>query len=177
MSILPDEILFSLNDAIPCRKLQFRQVSALLCLSSPSTLLVHGVEATGKSLTIRAVLDANDTPSAVVQSQECITTRHLLERTITSIQDALKDHGTNEVESVGDGRCESISAFVVELQQLLEGRGRFILVFDGIDRQREAVPTLLPAMARLGEMVSLRPKHNKVPKLTSPRFQTSPPSS
>jgi hypothetical protein len=37
-----------------------------------------------------------------------------------------------------------------------EGRkGRFVLVFDGIDQQRDAPPTLLPALARLGEIVSL----------------------
>jgi origin recognition complex subunit 5 len=28
-----------------------------------------------------------------------------------------------------------------------------VLVFDGIDQQREAPPTLLPALARLGEFV------------------------
>ena len=44
---------------------------------------------------------------------------------------------------------------MVELQRLLEGRGKHILVFDGIDRQREVAPTLLPAIARLGETVSL----------------------
>jgi origin recognition complex subunit 5 len=44
---------------------------------------------------------------------------------------------------------------VVELQSLLEGRGKFILAFDGIDGQREAATTLLPAIARLGEIVRL----------------------
>jgi len=32
---------------------------------------------------------------------------------------------------------------------------RFVLVFDGIDRQREAPGTLLPGLARLSEIVSL----------------------
>ncbi len=31
---------------------------------------------------------------------------------------------------------------------------RLVLVFDGIDRQKDAPPTLLPALARLGEVVS-----------------------
>jgi len=156
MSMLPGEALLSLTDAIPCRELQIRQLSALLGDHLPSTLIVHGVKATGKSLTIRALLDAVDTPSTVVLSQECITTRYLLERAITSIQNVLSNVGMAEGESIGNRRCESISAFVVELQQLLEGRGRFIVVFDGIDRQREAATTLLPALARLGETVSLR---------------------
>lgn len=53
-----------------------------------------------------------------------------------------------------DGRCESLSTFVVQLQKLLEQKGKFILVFDGIDQQRESLPTLLPAIVRLGEIVS-----------------------
>jgi len=54
-----------------------------------------------------------------------------------------------------DGRCESISVLAVQLQQLLHRQKKFILVFDGIDRQREAPPTLLPAIVRLGEIVKL----------------------
>lgn len=117
--------------------------------------MIHGGEATGKSLTIKAIIKAIQSPSTIVQSQECITTRHLLERTLAGIKDALKrQNGDIEANDV-EGRCESISAFVVELQRLLEGRGKHILVFDGVDHQREVAPTLLPAIARLGETVSL----------------------
>lgn len=177
MSMFPDEVLLSLTDTILCRDLQIRQLSALLAVPFPSTLILHGAKATGKCLTISAILNAIGTPSAVVPSQECITTRHLLERSIISIQDAFPEYGTDVDESVANRRCESISAFVVELQLLFEGRGRFILVFDGIDRQRDAAPTLLPAMTRLGEMVCRRPRFPEVPKLTDPRSQTSPSSS
>lgn len=61
------------------------------------------------------------------------------------------------------GRCESLAQFVVELGRLLNDqvpratsnvKRRFVLVFDGIDKQREPPPTLLPALARLGELVS-----------------------
>jgi origin recognition complex subunit 5 len=45
----------------------------------------------------------------------------------------------------------------VNLQGILEGHGdKFVLVFDGIDAQREAPPTLIPALARFGEMVYTR---------------------
>ena len=115
---------------------------------SPPTLIIHGPEASGKSLTISHLLDAIGTPCAVVPSKECITTRHLLERTLSGVSNALGDNA----QSI-DGRCESISNFVVQLQRLLEGQKKFILVFDNIDRQREAAPTLLPALARLGEIV------------------------
>lgn len=114
---------------------------------------MHGVEATGKSQTVKAILDAIDTPSAIIRSQECITTRYLLERTITVVKEEVSAHGQLEEARTLDGRCESISAFVVELQDLLARKEKFILVFDGIDRQREAAPTLLPAITRLGEIV------------------------
>ena len=120
---------------------------------SPSTIIVHGVEATGKSLTVKAILDAIDTPSAILRSQECITTRHLLQRTTGEVKEALAAHGQLKETASLDGRCESISAFLVELQTLLAAKEKFILVFDGIDRQRETAPTLLPAIARLGETV------------------------
>ena len=120
---------------------------------SPSTILLHGVEATGKSLIVDALLKAIETPSAILRSQECITTRHLLERTIAVVKEVLAAHGQLEEANWSDGRSESISAFVVELQRLLKGNEKFILVFDGIDRQREAAPTLLPAIVRLGETV------------------------
>jgi len=170
-SLLPHELSLSLNQSILCREIQLQQLTCLLNVStfsqrlassdprqpdypSPATLCIHGVEATGKTLAIEAILDALKIPSAVVRSQKCITTRHLLERTISAVRTALEDDVVNSEIQTVDGRCDSISAFVVNLQRLLEGAARFVLVFDGIDRQREAAPTLLPALVRLGEIVS-----------------------
>lgn len=60
-------------------------------------------------------------------------------------------------------RCENIAQLAAELRKLLEWwfssdhemvlNKSFVLVFDGIDQQKEALPTLLPALARLGEIV------------------------
>ncbi|KAL8811140.1 MAG: hypothetical protein Q9223_007595, partial [Gallowayella weberi] len=149
-SLLPESLLSSLNESIRCRELQIQQTACLLAsdLFSPPNLVLHGTEATGKSLTINALLQAIEPYSAIVRSKECITTRHLLERALTHVQNALG----NTSPSI-DGRCENISTFVVQLQRLLQGCKRFILVFDNIDRQREAAPTLLPTLARLGDLV------------------------
>lgn len=75
------------------------------------------------------------------------------------MQHALGEDEEEARQVAVDGRCESISAFVVQLQRLLQGhhKKKFILVFDNIDRQREAAPTLLPALARLHETVHLLP--------------------
>ncbi|KAL9043463.1 MAG: hypothetical protein Q9214_003352 [Letrouitia sp. 1 TL-2023] len=51
------------------------------------------------------------------------------------------------------------------MQRLLKDMKNFILVLDGIDRQREASPTLLPALIRLGEII---------PSLTTVLIVTSP---
>lgn len=61
------------------------------------------------------------------------------------------------------GRCENLAQLAVELGKLVDNwtvsaeedeQRKFVLVFDGIDRQRDAPPTLLQALARLGEIVS-----------------------
>lgn len=96
---------------------------------------------------------------AIVRSAECITGRHLLETAISATADAV---GWKASVS----RCENLAQLAVEISRLLEGRiqsdsGRlsyssgtkFVMVLDGIDRQRDAPPTLLPALARLAEMV------------------------
>lgn len=115
--------------------------------------MIHGLESTGKTLVTKSVLAALKLPRAVINCRECVTARHLLERTVMACKQGLgEDMGVNGHEAI-DGRCESLSALLVQLQQLFEGIEKFVLVFDGIDRQREAPPTLLPAIARLGELV------------------------
>ncbi|KAL9020085.1 MAG: hypothetical protein Q9185_002699 [Variospora sp. 1 TL-2023] len=153
-TLLPGELLASLNESIRCRELQIQQLACLVAshFPSPPNLVIHGTEASGKTLTINALLRSIDHPSAVIPSRECITTRHLLEQTLIEVQRALGDQEEARQVEI-DGRCESISAFAVQLQRLLQYRTKkkFILVFDNIDRQREAAPTLLPALARLHE--------------------------
>lgn len=129
-------------------------------------IVIHGTEATGKSAVTEAVLEklssCEDGPDqssplryAIINSIECITGRHLLERAIGKVADAL------EWES-RPTRCENLSQLAVELSKMLlhppqhvqrPKDFRFVIVFDAIDRQREAPPTLLPAMARLSEIV------------------------
>jgi len=56
-------------------------------------------------------------------------------------------------------RCENLAQLGVELSRMLKYSGRlpsgfrFVLVFDGVDRQREGPATLLPALGRLHEIV------------------------
>lgn len=122
-------------------------------ISSPSTLVVHGISATCKSTIVRAVLAALEVPHAVVRSAECITGRHLLTKVLWATLEALGRK--SEWERFGKGRCEHVSTLAVLLGECLASTaGKFVLVLDGIDTQREAPQTLLSAVARLGEVVS-----------------------
>lgn len=104
------------------------------------------------------MLSTLQVPHAIVRSTECITGRHLLTKILWMTLEALGRK--EEWESFGRGRCEHVSALAVLLGEILgtrghkDGVGKFVLVLDGIDRQREAPQTLLAALARLGEVVS-----------------------
>ncbi|KAK4455617.1 origin recognition complex subunit 5 C-terminus-domain-containing protein [Podospora aff. communis PSN243] len=173
---LPDELLFStLSQTFPCRDAQIRALATLLHpTAAPSqNLVIYGTEATGKSAITSALLaklgseelsdDEAGLKYAIVNSIECITSRHLFESVVAKVATALKwDHPPS--------KCESLSQLTVGLSKMLKYTPRpdglrFVLVFDGIDRQREAPPTLLPALARLSEII---------PCLTSVFIVTSP---
>lgn len=184
---LPSDLLTTLAQSFPCREPQIRTFATLVHpRAAPArNLIVHGPEATGKSaVTARLLAALHDQadPSAaldyaIIRSAECVTARHLFERTVAAVSDAVDWDGTPS------GRCETLATLTVELGRILEGYGdngnrrgeqevlnrhdedgekndtrrRFVLVFDGIDRQREAPPTLLPALARLSEIVGFIP--------------------
>ncbi|KAI0900301.1 origin recognition complex subunit 5 C-terminus-domain-containing protein [Annulohypoxylon nitens] len=163
---LPDDLLATLIESFPCRDAQIRALATLLYpRAAPCrNLIIHGTEATGKSAVTSRLLEAlsssrTDTDDsllnyAIVKSAECVTARHLFERTIGSVADALQSEGNGSV-----GRCETLAALTVELTKLLkydqshDKNWRFVLVFDGIDHQRDAPPTMLPALARLSEII------------------------
>ncbi|KAI0192707.1 origin recognition complex subunit 5 C-terminus-domain-containing protein [Xylaria flabelliformis] len=156
---LPDDLLASLITSYPCRDAQVNALATLLHprIAPCRNVVVHGTEATGKSAIIGELLQVlrNESPSdlnyAIVKSAECVTARHLFERTVGLVGDALQNGST-------PGRCETLAALTAELTKLLkyaerDAQSRFVLVFDGIDRQRDAPPTLLPALARLSEII------------------------
>ncbi|KAF7171931.1 hypothetical protein CNMCM6106_006259 [Aspergillus hiratsukae] len=156
--MLRAESLRSISQRWPCREVQTRQLACLLGsgISSPSTVVVHGISATCKSTIVRAVLSSLAVPHAIVRSTECITGRHLLTKILWATLEALglKD----EWERFGKGRCEHVSTLAVLLAECLASNAgkkteKFVLVLDEIDRQREAPQTLLAALARLGEVI------------------------
>jgi origin recognition complex subunit 5 len=117
--------------------------------------VIHGLRATGKSSIVPAVLEALDIPHTVIKSRECITGRHLLEQISLSCRSTIAGLSSQDLHLALPGRCESISVLENHLEDTLKHleTERFVLVLDGIDRQREAPSTLLPALARFGAIV------------------------
>lgn len=129
---------------------------------------------------VRGVLEGLNVPHAVIQCVECITGRHLLERTIAACLQSLHNSG-QDVDAKLYSKCENISALAAHLQRMIAGLDKFVLVFDGIDEQRDAPPTLLPAMSRFGELVFLPSSYrqhttntSKLPNLTVVFILTTP---
>lgn len=93
--------------------------------------------------------------------------------------DALDEINNEKIDRRPYARTENLNSLVINLQRMVEEhQDKFVLVFDGIDGQREAPPTLIPALARFGEMVctqALSSSYFLLNQLMIPaRYQTSP---
>ncbi|CAD6505797.1 BgTH12-01284 [Blumeria graminis f. sp. triticale] len=171
-SLINESDFLTTSTKLPCREQQLR---ALTTLVSPfgaqcRNVVLHGLEATGKKSVAKLVLDhlskdnhnvtKNDRGNSECSLRyiflnivEYIGSRHLFEQTIGLIAKTL------DSERV-PGLVGNISEFAVEIQLLIEewnsgttGRKRLVLVFDGIDKMRDPLPTLIPAIARMAEMI------------------------
>ena len=155
-----------LREKHPFRDQPIHHLTSLLnpTLPSPPAVVVYGFSSSehpssSKCTIVADVLYHLKLQHTTVKCAETITQRHLLHRILQAcgraISDAAEESANTEV-----ARCENLTGLAVQLQKLLEGRGeKFVVVLDGIDRQRELGATLFPALARLGEMVS-RSLHN-----------------
>ncbi|KAH6642395.1 origin recognition complex subunit 5 C-terminus-domain-containing protein [Boeremia exigua] len=153
--MLPDEIIAQLVGEFACRDQQIQHLAALYTehLPLPPFANVHGLTATGKSSILRSYLHLTRLPYAIINVRECITARHLLERIVAASLDAVEEAYDETVDRRPYARTENLSALCVNLQRMLEGRGRFVLVLDAIDKLREGGGTLIAALGRLGERI------------------------
>jgi origin recognition complex subunit 5 len=99
----------------------------------------------------KAVLESLNVPHVIVSSRECITARHLLEQTIVACRRTVQKLG-HELASM-NLRCENVNAFENQLEKSLANVPKFVIVFDGIDRQKESGPGLITGLSRLGYIV------------------------
>lgn len=93
---------------------------------------------------------------AIIKIIECIDTRHLFEQIITSLSKSLDFKRL-------PGPVTNIAELMAQIQQLFEGwdagtteKRKFVLVLDGIEKQKNAIPGLFAALARINDMVNLQ---------------------
>ncbi|KAI0592689.1 Origin recognition complex subunit Orc5 [Pyrenophora tritici-repentis] len=153
--MLPEEIIAQLNAEFQCREQLIQHLAALYSAHLPSTsfLNIHGLTATGKSSILRSYFHLSQIPHAIINVRECITARHLLERMVAASLDALDEFNDETIDRRPYARTENLSALCVNMSRLLEGRAKFVLILDGMDKLREGGGTLISALARLGEMI------------------------
>ena len=76
-----------------------------------------------------------------------------MERIVAASLDALDEFNDEKIDRRPYARTENLSALCVNMEKLLNGRGKFVLVLDAVDKLREGGGTLIAALVRLGEMV------------------------
>jgi hypothetical protein len=96
---------------------------------------------------------------------------------VASSLDALDEYNDETNDRRPYARTENLSALCVNLAKLFEGRGKFVLVLDAVDKLRETAGTLIAALGRLGESVCNRSKAVYGTLLTYCRFPIYPSSS
>ncbi|KAI4944226.1 hypothetical protein J4E91_008780 [Alternaria rosae] len=153
--MLPDEIIAQLTAEFQCRDQQILHLAALYSahLPSPPFLNIHGLTATGKSSILRSFFHLSRIQHTIVNVRECITARHLLERIVAASLDALDEFNDEKIDRRLYARTENLSALCVNMEKLLAGREKFVLVLDAVDKLREGGGTLIAALGRLGEMI------------------------
>ncbi|EXJ60746.1 hypothetical protein A1O7_04899 [Cladophialophora yegresii CBS 114405] len=118
---------------------------------SPSLLVAYGFEQSSKREVIINVLRAREVTHAFIRTKECLTQRHLLSKIFAVCISTLGCEGhIDRYEKV-----DSINALLGNLRKLFERvKGRkFVVVIEDADELKQPGPTLLPALARLGDIV------------------------
>lgn len=132
--------------------------------ATPPILVAYGLDSTGKVEVISAVLEARHLLHTIIKCRECLSQRHLLGKIFSACAQALdREEAIEQYE-----RVDSINALAANLQRLFEGTDqKLVLVLDSIDDLKGAGSTLLPALSRLGDMVSHRTPLTTPPSSTN----------
>ena len=97
------------------------------------------------------MLAARQIRHAVVRCQESLSQRHLLSKIFAACLTTLDLEAGAEQHD----KLDSINALANNLEKLFrKEQRRVVLVLDEVDEQGGAAVTLLPALARLGDLVS-----------------------
>ncbi|XP_064395541.1 origin recognition complex subunit 5-like [Halichondria panicea] len=138
-----------------CQRLPGRQSQVELLLTlcgepsspTPSPLYLYGNTGTGKTLTIKTVLDILKAPHVLVNCVECYNSKVLFSTILNRAVGVV-----NGMEPVG--KCDSLYGFVQELKRLASelSQQTLYIVLDKAERLRSLEVTVLSALLRLREI-------------------------
>ncbi|KIW29352.1 uncharacterized protein PV07_05171 [Cladophialophora immunda] len=150
---LPPELLYLILQKCPCRRVQIEELATYYndIFPSPPVLVAYGLESTSKTTVIVEVLRSREIQHGVIKSRECLSQRHLLSKIFAACVGAFGQESDTEHFD----RTDSINALLGNLRRLFErvGRKEFVAVIDDADALKQPGPTLLPALARLGDLI------------------------
>ncbi|OAP64759.1 hypothetical protein AYL99_00731 [Fonsecaea erecta] len=153
VTLLPPELLCLILQKCPCRRSQIEELATYYneVFPSPSVLVAYGLESTSKTTAIVEVLRCREISHGIIKSRECLSQRHLLSKMFAVCVGALGQESQTEHFD----RTDSINALLGNLRKLSERvRGKkFVAVVEDADALKQPGPTLLPALARLGDLV------------------------
>ena len=114
-------------------------------------MVAYGLENTSKVEVISAVLKEREIQHAIVKSKECLSQRHLLSKIFAACASALEEQ--TRIDQYD--KVDSINVLLGNLRKIFDRHNdaKFVVVIEGIDKLKQAGPTLLPALARLGNQV------------------------
>ena len=153
VALLPPELLDIIQKQCPCRDAQIRQFATYYndIFPSPPILVAYGLEQSSRKEVISITLQAREINHAFIKSKECLSRRHLLSKIFAASITTLGQVG--QIEQFE--KTDSINALLGNLRKLFERleAKKFVLVIEDADELRQPGPTLLPALARLGDLV------------------------
>jgi len=108
--------------------------------------------------TIETALGKQQIQHVSIDCRECLSQRHLLTKIFARCVKALgKEDQLDRYD-----RLDSINAIGSNLRKLLQQRKeKLVVIVTAADQQRGATPTLFPALARLGDLVSRSTKESR----------------
>ncbi|EXJ70071.1 uncharacterized protein A1O5_07144 [Cladophialophora psammophila CBS 110553] len=154
VTLLPPELLHLILRKCPCRRSQIQELATYYndIFPSPPVLVACGLETTSKTTVIVEVLRSREIQHGIIKSRECLSQRHLLSKIFAACISAFGQ----ESQTDHFDRTDSINALLGNLRKLFErvvGQKKFVAVIEDADALRQSGPTLLPALARLGDLV------------------------
>lgn len=119
--------------------------------------MAYGPEDTCKHETIEHVLSQTHIDYALIDCRGCLSQRHLLTKIFSKVVKLLDRDDEEKYD-----RLDNINALASNLRKVLDNRQeKLVLVVTNADQQRGATPTLFPALARLGDLVSSKHRHSE----------------